>query len=137
VFDRGEEGRQAHRKDQHADHLHHGHYAVDPVIGVVGRREPGEVDPRQADRERREDEGGQPDRDVILGQHVGELGRRDAEGDDEGQVEQQLQRRRDAMLLVRVTARHAAKTMRTRRRGRLLRLMLGLIHGRVVLSRRR
>ncbi len=33
-----------------------------------------------------------PAADVVLGEQVGELRGRDAEGDDEGQVEQQLQR---------------------------------------------
>ena len=40
---------------------------------------------------------GQPRADVALGELVSELRGRDAEGDDEGQVEQQLQRSRGAV----------------------------------------
>ena len=59
-LDRGEHRRKTEREDDDADHLQHRHQAVDPVVGVVGRREPAEVDPRPADGERREGERGQP-----------------------------------------------------------------------------
>ena len=47
----------------------------------------------------------QPGADVAGGQHVRELRGRDAERDDEGQVEQQFQRRRDAVAFVRIATR--------------------------------
>ena len=106
--------------------------AVDPVVGVVGRREPAEVDPRPADRERREREAEQPGADVVLGEHVRELGRGDAERDDEGQVEQQFQRRRDPMLLVRIAARHRPDAMDWRH---VLRLRIDLSHSMILSDR--
>jgi hypothetical protein len=52
---------------------------------------------------------------VVFGEHVREFGCGDAEGDYECQVEEQLQRSRDSMLLVRITTRHPAQPMRRRR----------------------
>ena len=43
-----------------ADHLQHGRQPVDPVVGVVGRGEPAEVDPGPADGEHREKEAASP-----------------------------------------------------------------------------
>ena len=51
---------QAERQDDDADHLHHRGEPVDPVVGVVRRGEPGEVDPRPRHRERREREAEDP-----------------------------------------------------------------------------
>jgi hypothetical protein len=49
---------------------------------------------------------------VVLGQHVRELVRGDAEADDERQVEEQLERCRHPMLLVRIATRHPPDAMR-------------------------
>ena len=61
----------------------------------------------------------QPGADVVLGQHVRELVGGDAECDHERQVEEQLQRRRHPVLLVRVAARHPADAMHLRSYGPL------------------
>ena len=58
---------------------------------------------------------------MVLGEQVGELVRGDAEGDDERQVEQQLERCRHPVLLVGVPTRHPANPVLDRRRS-LLRL---------------
>ncbi len=47
----GEHARQADGEDERADHLDHGRDAEHPVVRVIGRGEPREVDPRPADRE--------------------------------------------------------------------------------------
>ena len=104
--------------------------AVDPVVGVVGRREPAEIDPGPADGERREREAGQPGADVVLGEHVRELRRRDAERDDERQVEEQLQRRRHPVL---VRADRGPTMRRKRWAGTSAVGDCGLIHSRSVL----
>jgi hypothetical protein len=93
-------------EDDDADHLQHRQQAVDPVVRVVRRGEPAEVDPRPADGECREGESSQTGTDVVLGELVGELGRRDAEPDHECEVEQQLERRGRSMQFVGIAARH-------------------------------
>ena len=52
-----------------------------------------------------------PASDVVLGQLMGELGGRDAEADHKREVEQQLQRRRGPVRLMRVAPGHAANAM--------------------------
>src|SRR4051794_35784375 len=56
---------------------------------------------------------------MVLGQHVREFVRGDAEPDDERQVEEQLQRRGHPVLLVRVAPRHSSNPMLCRIRSRL------------------
>ena len=69
-----------------------------PVVGVVGRREPGEVDPGPADRESSQSQSRPAPGDEMTGrQHMGELGCGKAEAGRERQVEQQLQTARDAV----------------------------------------
>ena len=87
----------------------------DPVVGVVGRREPGEVDPGPGDRERAQREAEQARLDVVLGDEVRQLVGGDAEGDDEREVEEQLERRRRAVGLRRVAPVHPGASMRQRR----------------------
>ena len=106
LVDGGEHRRQPEREDDHPDHLDHGREPVDPVVGVEGRGEPGEVDPRPGDREHGEAEPGQRRPEVPLGQQMGRLVPGDAECDHEGQVEQQLQRGGDPARLVRVAPGH-------------------------------
>ena len=107
LVDRVEHVRQAERQHHHPDHLHHRGQAVDPVVGVVGRREPGEVDPGPGDGEGAEAEADQAGADVVLGQEVGQLVGHDPEGDHEGEVEQQLERGGRAVRLVGVAPAHA------------------------------
>jgi hypothetical protein len=109
---RGEHLRNPERENQDADHLQHRRQAVHPVVGVIGRSEPTEIDPRPGHRKRGEAEPGQPRPDVTRRQHVRQLRCGDTEGDDERQVEQQLQRSRDPMRLVRVTPGHSAEPVR-------------------------
>ena len=111
MLDRGEHARQADGQDEHADHLHHGDDAENPVIGVVGRGEPGEVDPGPADGEARKAEADQRSGVVAFRQRMGELGGREPEADHERQVEQQFERRRDAMGLVGIASTHAPGVM--------------------------
>jgi hypothetical protein len=96
---------------KHADHLHHGRDPVEPVVGVERRGEPREVDPRPAHREHdeRERQNGRPD--VALGDEVGGLAARLRERDDEGEVEEQLERGRSAVTLARVPPGHPAQPM--------------------------
>ena len=82
---------QAQRHHQDADHLHQRRQPHEHVVGVVGRGEPRVVDPRQRDREHRDAEPEQAADDVVLHQCVGELAARDAEGDDQREVVEQLE----------------------------------------------
>jgi hypothetical protein len=56
---------------------------------------------------------------VVLGQHVRELVRGDAERYYERQVEEQFQWRSDPMLFVRIATRHPSNPMRLHRCGAL------------------
>ena len=80
--------------------------AVGNVVGVVRRREPREVHPRPPHGEEDGDVGEQGVTELAAGeavvQRVGRLG----DGDDEAQVEEQLQRRRRPEGLVRVPTGH-------------------------------
>ena len=111
MLDRGEHARQADRQDQHADHLHHGDEPENPVVGVIGRGEPREIDPGPADGEAREAEADQAGGVVALRQRMGELGGREPEADHERQVEQQLERSRDAVRLVPIASAHPPGVM--------------------------
>jgi len=108
VVDRLEHLRQAEREHDHADHLHHRGHPEEPVVGVVGRREPRVVHPRPDDRERREREARDPRPRVAIGDEVRELVGRGAERDDDRQIEEQLQRRGAAAFLVRIATGEAA-----------------------------
>ena len=61
------------RQDEYAGHLHHRRDPEDPVVGVVRRREPGEVDPGPADAEAREPVAEQRHVVVPLRQRMREL----------------------------------------------------------------
>ena len=118
LVDRLEQRRQAEREDHDADHLHHRRQAVEPVVDVERGREPREVDPRPRDREGGDREAEQGRLDVPFGQVVRELVGREPVRDHEHQVEQQLQRRGDAVLLVRIAPAHARPAMDERVRHR-------------------
>ena len=90
--DRLEHRRQPEREHEDADHLHHRQQAVDPVVGVVGRGEPRVLDPCPDDGEHGEAEPDRAGPPVPLGEVVGRLVPRGAEGDDERQVVEQLER---------------------------------------------
>ena len=105
VVDRRERLLEAEREHDHADHLHHRREAQHPVVGVVGRREPRVVDPRPGDGERREREADDPRPDVTRRRRSARARSRRPERDDERQVEEQLERRRGAVLPRRDRAR--------------------------------
>ena len=102
---------QSERKHDDADHLHHRRQAEDPVVGVVGRREPRVVQPRPGDGERGEGEPEDARADVVLGDVVGQFVGGRAEGDDDGQVVEQLQRGRCAVVLMRVATAEPPSAM--------------------------
>ena len=108
VHHRLEHPRQPEGEHQHADHLHHRREPERPVVGVVGRGEPREVDPGPGHREARQEEGDHTLPTVVLGERVRQLVGRRTERDDEGQVEEQLERRGRASVLVRVAPGHPA-----------------------------
>jgi hypothetical protein len=108
VSPRFEHRRKAEGDDQHADHLHHRQEPVAPVVHVVRRREPREVDPGPRDGEARVEKAADPGADVPGGERVRQLAGGDSVRDDERQIEQQLERRRHAMRLVWVAPAHDA-----------------------------
>ncbi len=93
--------------DQHPGHEHQHGQAVGGVVGVVGRREPGEVHPRPPDPEEHEGVGDEGIADVAPDQPVVEAARGLGDGHHEGEVEEQLQRGGRPVGLVRVPGRHA------------------------------
>jgi hypothetical protein len=101
-----ERGRHTGRQHEHACHLHQREHPILQVVHVVGRREPGEVHPRPPD--------GEEDHQVgqdALAEPAGldppaQFGRRLGDRRDEGEVEQQLQRGRDPVLLVHLPGEH-------------------------------
>ena len=111
VLDGGEQAWQADRQDQHADHLHHRDDPEDPVVCVIGRREPREIDPRPADAKAREAEAEQASRVVALRQRMRELGGREPEADHERQVEQQFEWSCDTVRLVSIASTHLPRVM--------------------------
>ena len=117
LLDRRERLLEPEREHDHAEHLHHRREPHHPVVGVVGRREPRVVDPGPGDRERREAEAEDAGEEVAVREVVRELVRGDAERDDERQVVEQLERRRAAVLLVRVATGHPPPAVRAVARG--------------------
>jgi hypothetical protein len=101
-----EAGRNSGGEDQDADHLHHRRDPVDGVVAVVGRGEPGEVHPRPPDGE--EDHGEADDRGerMAASQAVVELDAGLSDRHHEAQIEEELERRRDPVMLVRIARGH-------------------------------
>ncbi|MGX1226101.1 hypothetical protein RKD42_007360 [Streptomyces ambofaciens] len=93
-------------QDEHAGHLQQRQKPVRHIVGVVGRGEPGEVHPRPPDREEHRRIGSQPRTDMAFGEGVMKLGHGLGDGDHEGQIEQQLQRRRRPVSLPRIPPAH-------------------------------
>ena len=95
------------REEQRADHDDEGEQAEDDVVVVVRRREPRVVHPRPPDREpghRVAD-----DRRVVrVGEPVVQLGRVARDGDDEDEVEEQLERGGGTVRLVGVARDHGS-----------------------------
>ena len=85
------------REHEHPGHLHEGQGPEEHVVGVVRRGEPGEVHPRPPDRPEDHEVAAQV-APVRLGEPVVQVRRRRGDGDDEREVEEQLERGRRAVL---------------------------------------
>ncbi len=83
-----EGGRHAGGKQKDTGHLHHGEQPVRDIVGVVRRREPGEVHPRPPDSEEDLKERQRNLPGVPLGDAMGELAGDAGNSDDEGEVEE-------------------------------------------------
>jgi len=96
----------ARGKDERARDRHEDEDAVDNIVGVVGRHEPGEVHPGPPDAEEH-----QPVADERAGHasvrqsKVQPIGR-ERDRDDEHKVEEELQRRRSPVPLARIAPDH-------------------------------
>ena len=93
-------------EDEHSRHLHEGEQPVGHVVGVVGRGEPGEVHPGPPDGEEHHQIAEQRVADLVVGDAVRQLGGDLRDRHHEGEVEQQLQRGGDPVLLVDRSAGH-------------------------------
>src|SRR4051794_7404956 len=92
--------------DEHSRDLHEREQPVLDVVRVVRRGEPGEVHPGPPDREEDDQEVDQAVPHLSGDEVVVEGVRRTRHGDDETQVEQELERRRRSVRLCRVAASH-------------------------------
>jgi hypothetical protein len=121
-----ERRRYARRENEDAAHLQQGEQAVGNIIRVVGGGEPGEVHPGPPDGEEHHQE--RHDRGKPGGRlDVSVERRRDLrDGDDEGQVEQQLERAGCAIALVRVARDHARADAKSRGVGHPLSIVIAL-----------
>jgi hypothetical protein len=102
-----EGSRDAGGHDQHAGHLHEDGQAVQGVVVVERGREPGEVHPGPPDGEEDQREADQGVLEVPLHQAVVETVGGLGDGDDEGEIEEELERRRGAVGLGWVPRSHA------------------------------
>ena len=91
------------REHEHPGHLHEGQRPEKHVVGVVCRGEPGEVHPRPPDRPEHHEVAAQV-APVRLSEPVVQVRRRRGDGDNEGEVEEQLQRGRRPVFFVAVPA---------------------------------
>lgn len=105
-------------EDQDTGDLHQRHDPVERVVVVVRRGEPGEVHPRPPDGE--EDHRVVEDALARVSRRHGvhQLAARLGDGHDEAQVEEELQRRRDAVRLVPPPGGHSAQGPESGRPGR-------------------
>ena len=92
--------------DEDARDLHERQQPVLDVVGVECRGEPREVHPRPPDRQEQDDVAQDAVADLPVDEIVVEGARHLRDGDDEAQVEQQLERSRAAMCLLGVAAGH-------------------------------
>ena len=104
-------------EDQDPDDLHEGQEAVKKVVDVVGRGEPGEVDPGPPDGEEHQQVAHDRRVEVAGPQGGAELVGRLGHRHHEGQVEQELQWRRGAVLLVDVPRAHREHPQAAARHG--------------------
>ncbi len=105
-------------QDQDPDDLHEGQEAVEQVVDVVGRGEPGEVDPGPPDGEEHREVADDGRMEVAGPQGGVELVGRLGDRHHEGEVEQQLERRRGPVLLVNVPRAHREHPEPAARHGR-------------------
>lgn len=104
------------REHQHPGDLHQRRHPVQHVVVVVRRGEPGEVHPRPPDGE--EDHGvvEQPRPDPLVGERADQLHPGLPDRDHEAEVEEELQGRRDPVLLVAPASDHRQQRRAERRR---------------------
>jgi hypothetical protein len=102
----GEERFDAGGQDEDAAHLDEGEDPVEPIVGREGGGEPGEVHPGPPDAEEHHGVGDEAVEDMGLGQGVVQVDGRDAHGNDEDQVKEELERCRGPARLVRVARPH-------------------------------
>ena len=96
------------RQDQRAGDLHEHREPVGHIVAVVGRGEPGEVHPRPPDGEEDHQVAEEALECVRLRDGVVQPARRLGDGDNEDEVEEELERRRGAVWLVRRARPHRA-----------------------------
>ena len=101
-----EHPRDAGRHDQRPGDLHEDGEPVRHVVAVISRREPGEVHPRPPDGEEHHRVTDQALDRVRLADGMVETGRSLCDRNDEHEIEEQLERRRRAMRLVRGAGAH-------------------------------
>ncbi len=87
---------------ERAGHLYQGEQPVGDVVGVVGRREPREVHPGPPHGEEHAGEADHTVQQVAFDEFMVEGFGRPAHTDDEREIEEQLERRRRAVILVAV-----------------------------------
>ena len=106
VVELREGARDARGDDEDAGDLDEGQEPIGDVIGVVRAREPGEVHPCPPDGEEDHQERDDAFQEVAVGELVVERHPGLSHGDDEAQVDEQLERGRRAVRLIRVATAH-------------------------------
>ena len=101
--------------DQRPGNLHEHGKAIEHVVAVVRRREPGEIHPRPPDREEHHQVADEAFERVGRRDRVMQAARRLGDCDDEHQVEQQLQGRGRTMTLVRGARSHGTAQLHSAR----------------------
>ena len=96
-----EHRRHARGQDERTGDLHEHGKPVGHIVAVVGRSEPCEVHPRPPDGEEDHQEADEALKRVGVADRVMEPARGLGDGDDEDEIEEQLERRGRAVMLVR------------------------------------
>ena len=95
----------AGRQHERAGHLDEHRYPIERIVVVIGRGKPGEIDPCPGDGKDHHGIAGQAVADVVFHQIVMEGSRGEIDGDDEDEIEEELERRRGAMDLMGIARR--------------------------------
>src|SRR6266851_9648421 len=120
-LDRREEAGQTGSEYEDADHLHQCHDPKHPIVCIVGRRKPREIDPGPADGKTRKAET-EECRGIVAGcEGVRQARRRETEAGREREVEEEFERSGNAMCLARIAPRHGPRVVAETATGWLLR----------------